>query len=77
MGVATVAVTALTVLERKDRDDGTTHLWASLEGERVRFVISTATYNAADGHSVATLMARRAVDDIRIARERGRLKLES
>lgn len=67
----------LVILQRDDRDNGTTHLWVSCEGERSRFSIMTATLNGPDGHNIATLMACKAASDIKAARERGKLRLDS
>lgn len=64
------------LIERKDRDNGTSHIWATCEGERVRLVIQTATLNAPEGHHMLTLMASRAAQNVKEARAKGAMPME-
>ena len=66
----------LIILDRSEREGGTTHLWVSYDGERARFAIDTKTLNGPDGLNIATIMARKATEDIKAARQRGRFRTE-
>ncbi len=64
------------ILERKDRENGTSHLWVSCDGRRARFVMATASLDSREGHQLVELMAAEACRRIAEATERGRLQLE-
>lgn len=66
----------VTVIERKDRDNGTSHMWVACDGERSRFSIDTKTLDSPEGHSILVLMASKAASLAKTARERGKLRLE-
>lgn len=64
------------VLERKDRDSGMSELWLSHKGERLRFMMTTATLNGPTGLMMMTTMADEHVKRLMQARELGQLRIE-
>lgn len=64
------------ILERKDRDSGLTELWLSHKGERIRFMMQTATLNSTTGPMIMKSMADEQVRRIKEARDLGKLRIE-
>lgn len=64
------------ILERKDRDSGLTELWLSHKGERIRFMMQTATLNGTTGPMIMKSMADEQVRRIKEARDLGKLRIE-
>jgi len=64
------------VLERKDRDSGMTELWISMDGERFRLMVSTATLNSTTGDLIVKAMALESCRRIKESRTLGKLRIE-
>lgn len=64
------------MLERKDRDSGMSELWLSHQGERLRFMMSTATLNGDTGPMVMKTMADEHAKRLKDARALGQLRIE-
>jgi hypothetical protein len=64
------------ILDRKERDSGMSELWVSMDGERFRLMVATATLNGTTGDLIVKAMALESCRRIKESRSLGKLTIE-